>query len=201
MINGIGTGSVKRSNYPGGSTRLNMKIPAVPNMCTKGQCKLSEKELVKKITELARRDAAAGTNSQYAESFHGVRQGSSEWRKLRDDFISFSSPDRMGIIKNTLSSLAGKVNSMHLKGDGRFDLFNILFKNNKKFGADVGGNFIAFRDEQGNEIARYSEPNGWSSWPTPAESARNTAFYDLWKQALADAQEELEPEAKGEYTV
>lgn len=194
MINSIGT---KRSQSPVRSTTL--KIPPVPNMRTKGQCKLSEKDLVKKITQLARRDAASGKDSQHdGKTFHGVRQGTEEWRKLREDFVSLSSPDRMGIVKNTLSNLAGTVKSMQSKGNGRFDLLNIILNNHKKFGADVGGNFVRFRDEQGNVIAEYSEPNGWNLRSTPAESARLTLFYDLWKQALADAQEELELEAKGE---
>lgn len=199
MINGIGSGSINRSYYSNGATKV--KIPAAPNMRTKGQCKLSEKELVEKITELAHRDAAAGKNSQYAESFHGIRQGSAEWRKLKDDFVSLDSPDRRGIIQNTLSHLAGRVNSMQLKGDGRFDLFKILFNNCKKFGPDVSVNFVSFRDEQGNEIAHYSEANGWQLLPTPAEGVRNNAFNALWKQALADAQAELKQTANGEIIV
>ena len=194
MINRIGTGSGMRKCYPSFNA-------GIPNMRTKGQCKLSEKELVNKIQELARKDAAAGKNSQYAESFYGVRQGSAEWRKLKDDFVSLASPNRMGIIQNTLSNLAGKVNSTQSNGDGRFDLFKILFNNNKKLGPDVGGNFVIFRDEQGNEIARYSEPNGWSYPYTPAEDARLDEFNALWKQALADAQAELKQDAGREWIV
>lgn len=182
MLNGIGSGSINSSYYSNGITKV--KIPTAPNMRTKGQCKLNEKELVEKIKELARRDAASGKNSQYAETFHGVRQGSAEWRKLKDDFVSSASPNRREIIQNTLSNLAGKVNSIQLKGDGRFDLFKILFNNCKKFGADVNVNFVSFRDEQGNEIAYYSEANGWQLLPAPAESVRNNAFNALWKQAL-----------------
>lgn len=90
---------------------------------------------------------------------------------------------------------------MQLKGDGRFDLFKILFKHCKKFGSDVNVNFVSFRDEQGNEIAHYSEANGWQLLPTPAESVRNNAFNALLKQALADAQAELEQAANGEIIV
>lgn len=194
MINRIGTGS---RNYGRSSS---FKIPPVPNMCTKGQCKLSEKDLVKKIVKLAQRDAAAGKDSQHGVNVHGIRMGTPEWKKLRSDYISLSSPNRMELIQNKLAVLANKASSIHSKEDGRFDLFKMLFKSRKKIDPDVGGNFVVFRDEQGNEIARYSEPNGWSMRSTPAESARNTAFYDLWKQALADAQEELESEAKGEFS-
>lgn len=58
MLNGIGSGSINSSYYSNGITKV--KIPTAPNMRTKGQCKLSEKELVEKIKELARRDAASG---------------------------------------------------------------------------------------------------------------------------------------------
>lgn len=166
MINGIRTGSGMRLCNPGG--KVNVKIP---NMRTKGQCKLSEKELINKIQELARKDAAAGKNSRYAESFHGVRQPSAEWQKLKDDFVSFASPNRKGIIRNTLSGLTGNVT------------------------------FMSFRDGQGHEIAHYSKANGWQVLPTPAEGARNNAFFDLWNQALADAQAELKQDAGREWIV
>lgn len=191
----------KRSYYPIGSAGLNVKMPSVPNLRTRGQCKLSEKELVKKIKDLALRDAAAGENSQYARSFHGVRFGSAEWIKLREDFISFGSPNRMGIVKKTMSSLANKAKSLQPKGDGRLSFFDIIFKNSKKFGSDVKGNFISFKDEQGNEIARYSDVNGWSVMPTPSESARSAEFTELWKQALADAQAELGQDGEMSFTV
>ena len=192
MVYGIGTGLINRSNYSLRGTNRNIKMPTLPNMRTRGQCRLSEKELVSKITELARKDAAAGTDSQHAVNFQGVRFGSAEWQKLRDDYVSSVSPDRAGIIKNTLSGFAGKIQSLNLTGINRdVSILDIIFNNNKKFGADVGGNFVIFRDEQGNEIARYSEPNGWSFRSTSAEDARLDEFDALWKQALADAQEKL----------
>lgn len=189
MVYGIGAGSINRSNYYSRGTNCNIKMPALPYMRTKGQCNLSEKELIGKITELARRDAAAGTDSQHAVNFQGVRFGSAEWQKLRDDYASSVSPDRAGIIKKTLSGFAGKIQSLKLIGTNKgVSIFDVIFNNNKKFGTDVGGNFVIFRDEQGNEIARYSEPNGWSFRSTPAEDARLDEFDALWKQALADAQ-------------
>lgn len=192
MVYGIGTGSKNYSYYSGRGANRNVKMPTLPSMRTRGQCKLSEKELLSKIRELARKDAAEGTDSQHAESFQGVRYGSAEWQKLRDDYVSFASPDRVGIIKNTLSGFAGKIQSMTLTGkNSDVGFFDIIFNNCKKFGPDVGGNFVIFRDEQGNEIARYSEPNGWSFRYTPAEDARLDEFNALWKQALTDAQTEL----------
>ncbi len=199
MINGIGKSKITSASNRGGGTRIRM--PNVPKMLTKGQCKLSEKELAEKIVKLAKADAAAGKDSRHGESVKGfsARVGTAEWRKLRDDFISLASPDRMGMVKNSLSGLAGKANSMQLKGNGSCDFFKILFDYSKRFGSDVGANFVNFRDENGELIARYTEPNGWSTWPTRAESARNAAFDQLWDQALADAQYEMEQEKEGSF--
>ena len=193
MINRIGTGPRSHGRSTG------FKIPPVPQMCTKGQSKLSEKDLVKRIVKLAQRDAAEGKDSQHGVNYHGIRIGTQEWKKLRSDYISLASPDRMGLIKNKLAVLTNKASAIHSKEDGRFDLFKMLFKSRKKLDPDVGGNFVVFRDEQGNEIARYSEPNGWSMTLTPAENARSSAFHDIWKQALADAQEELALEEEGKF--
>lgn len=63
---------------------------------------------------------------------------------------------------------------------------------------DVNPDTIIFRDEQGREVASCSRQAGWIFHTTPAEIARSNAFNDLWKQALADAQEELEQELSGD---
>lgn len=185
MINGIGGSYINAAYYKYSRISSNIKIPTVPQMCAKGRCKSSEKELTEKIVELAKSDAASGKDSRHGETVKGftARIGTAEWRMLRDDFISFASPDRMGIVKNTLFDLANKANSMHLKCDKGFDLLKALFANSKKFGPNVDANFIEFKDEYGKVIARYSEPNGWSVWSTDAECARNAAFDELWNQA------------------
>lgn len=192
MINNIS----RSYNTYGTSSYAN---PLASDMSTKGQCRLSEKELVTKIKELAYRDAAAGKNSQYAVKFHGVGFGSPEWRKLRADYISFASPDRAGIIQKKLSELSGGTASISPNGRNRFEAFAILFGKNLKnhrHDPDVGANYISFKDEQGREIAHYCTLSGWHFFDTPAESARRSEFYDLWNQALAEAQEELGAEKK-----
>lgn len=191
MINGIGKSYINSTYYPGRGVGINIKIPTVPQMRTKGQCKINENELVKKIVKLAQSDAAAGKDSQHGDKINGIREGTAEWKKLRDDYISFSSPDRMSIINNTLSNFAGQMKSLNLTSKNKeLSIFDVLFNNSRKFGSDVEINLVKFKDEFGNEIAQYS-PNGWHQIPTPAESARTTAFYELWNQALADAQAEL----------
>lgn len=47
MIKNIGSGSINSSHYSNGITKL--KISPFSNVRTKGQCKISEKELIKKL--------------------------------------------------------------------------------------------------------------------------------------------------------
>ena len=171
--------------------------PMAMDMSTKGQCKVSEEEMVRRIRDLAYRDAAAGRDSQYAVKFHGVGTGTPEWRKLRADYISFASPDRAGIIQKKLSQLTGGAANLRLQSNSRFEAFAILFANGTKSARkihdpDVGGNYIKFRDGLGNEVAEYCTLHGWTYSSTPEESARRSEFYDMWKQFLTEAQEELE---------
>ena len=198
MINYIG---MARQTYNArGSGYTN---PLADDMSTKGQCRMSEDRLIAKIKELAYRDAAAGKNSQEAVKFHGVGFGSPEWRKLRADYISFASPDREGIIKKKLAQLSGNSRSVSLNKNGHIEALEILFKKDRKSAhrradPDVGGNYISFKDQNGREIAHYCTLNGWSFFDTPAESARRSEFYDLWKEALAEAQESLGAETAGD---
>ena len=158
------------------------------SMCTRGRCKLSEKELVAKIRDLARRDAAAGKNSLLDDCHIG-----SEWNNLQMDFISFVSPDRAGIIQKKLAQLTGTGTTSRVKG---FDVFNILNRKGRRHDPDVSGNRISFKDERGREVACYATTVGWYFTDTDAERTRSYAFLDLWNQALADAQKELEAEVE-----
>ena len=195
MVNNISRAN--RSYYTGGSSSYTN--PLADDMSTKGQCRTSEEKLVAKIKELAYRDAAAGKDSAHSVYFHGLKRATAEWRQLRADYISFASPDRAGIIQKKLAQLTGKSFSMGLKSNSRLEAFAILFGNNRSSNSrsnrihdpDVGANYISFRDEHGREIAHYCTLSGWHFFDTPAESARRDEFYDLWNQALAEAQEAL----------
>ena len=189
MINSISRSN--RSYYTGGSSSFTN--PLADDMSTKGQCRTSEERLVAKIKELAYRDAAAGKDSAHSVNFHGIKRATAEWRQLRADYISFASPDRAGIIQKKLAQLTGNA-SLSFKGTDRCEAIKILFKNltkSRKHDPDVGGNYISFKDENGREIAHYCTLSGWHYFDTPAESARRSEFYDLWNQALAEAQEAL----------
>ena len=185
MVNNV---SSRYTNFFG----KNAKIPKSTVMWTKGQCKLSEKELITKIVDLAHRDAAAGKNSLLDDAKIG-----SEWNMLFHNYISLSSPDRAGIIQKKLGQLMGQGTTSRVKG---FDLFCALSRKGRRRDPDVNSDNIIFRDDQGREVAVYSKNAGWLVHTTPGESARTREFIELWNQALADAQKELESEGEAGIT-
>lgn len=175
MVNNVSHS--KYTNY----LRKSVQLPGLANMCTRGQCKLSEEEVIKKIKDLAYRDAAAGRNSLREDFKIG-----SELNKLYKDFVSFVAPDRAGAIQKKLGQLMGGSNSSRVKG---FDLLCLL--NNRRarrYDPDIGGNFISFKDELGREVAHFGTTCGWSFPLTSAEIARHGEFLDLWNGALFEAQ-------------
>lgn len=189
MVNNIYSNLAAKSAY----SNNNSKIPAVPDLLTSGQSGSGDSKFEEKIMDLARKDAAAGKNSKFTESGKGMsfKVGTDEWHKLRNDYISTVSPDRKGIITNTLSNLANRMSSMQIKFN-RANFFQVLFKNSGLFGSnDIGSNFIRFRDASGNEIAFYSEYQGWVTIETPAEQSRRQDFNVLWDEAISKAQREI----------
>jgi hypothetical protein len=196
MINNIS--SVRAANQS--QIARNNSLSYIPDtMLTKGRSNLSDAEFDKKIMDLARRDVAAGTNSKFIESGRGTsrRSGSDEWRKLQDDYMSSVSPNRKGIVNNTLSKLAERMGSIGI-GFNSFNFFQALFKNSQLFGnfgdfgnGRVGATFVEFKDNNGNLIASFSEKRGWITYTTPAEDGRRQDFLAKWDEALARATAEL----------
>lgn len=184
MVNNVG-----HSKYVN-DLRKSVKLPGLANMRTKGQCKLSEEEVVKKIQNLARRDAAAGRDSLRDDFKIG-----SELNKLYNDFVSFVSPDRAGAIQKKLAQLTCQSSSSSkVKG---YDLLCML--NNRrlrKHDPDIGGNYISFKDEFGREVAHFGTTCGWVFPLTKAEIARHGEFLDIWNQALNFGQYEFDQEAE-----
>ena len=173
--------SANRNNLRG------FTVPSLPwHMSTSGQSNLSDEEFDEKIMDLARRSFAA-----QEDFFSSQAEGNTEFNRLRRDFVSVASPDRVGIINNTITSLADKVRSliMCIRPNHSLNLFEILFQNSHLFGSDdIGGNFIRFRDSGGNEIASFSNNGvGWMSAPTDAESSRSHDFNARWRDAFARA--------------
>lgn len=183
MINSINSSSIVQSSYLASN---NSKIPVVPDDFL-SKSNLSSSQLEQKIMELARRDVAAGKNSGFGGKYGS---GTDEWQKLRNDYISVASPDRKGIISNSLSSFASKMSSAGIQYN-RMNFFQMLFQNNW-LSKDIHGNFIDFRDASGNRVASFSEHDGWMAIATPAELARIQEFRAVWDKAIAAANKEIE---------
>ena len=186
MISNIGASPMTNSF----ASRIDMRgftLPAFPSLIpTRGQSNLSDEEFDEKIMDLARRSFAA-----QEDFFFSHTSGNSELNYLRRDFVSVVSPDRVGIINNTLASLADKISSliMRLRPNRSMNLLEILFQNSHLFGSEnIGGNFIRFTDSSGNEIASFSSNGiGWSSVPTDAENSRHHNFNARWRAAFKRA--------------
>ena len=152
-------------------TKPNFGVGGMP---TKGASNMSDAELRTAFEELAKRDFAAGKN--LSQAYHG-----SEHQDLMRLVASAASPDRRGIISNTLKSN--------------------LFLNNR----DIGKNFINFRDSGGNMIAMYSElppflggGMGFMAVNTPAETARYVKFREIYNDAFAQAKRDIGSAAHNE---
>ena len=150
---------------------------------TKGQSKLSEQGIKDKLLDMARREIASGVFSG-----NNYRSNSAEWLKLEKDYMSFASPDRKGIINNTLSGLAQNLRMMMPRLSLSNNLLGLLMQHNRLFRSrDIGNNFINFRDASGNLVGNYSQqPNG--SWGfnnilTNAELSRSHEFMQMWYDA------------------
>lgn len=184
MINSISSSSPTQSTPFSSYTNNNSKVPDIPDdILTKSN--LSNSQLEQRIMELARRDAAAGKNSKFSGK---IGNGSDEWQRLMNDYISVASPDRKGIISNSLSNFASKMSSAGIKYN-RMNFFQMLFQNNW-LSSDIHGNFVDFRDSSGNVAARFSEHQGWMTIATPAEISRMQEFTMVWDKALSTAEAE-----------
>ena len=158
-------------------------------MPTKSAPIMSDVEFKAKIEEMARKDAFAGKEIE-------ARNSSAEYHDLLRNYISVDSPDRKGIVDNTLSNLAGKLRVMAPRLNFTYDLMSLLMGHSVMFNSrDIGTNFINFRDANGNITAMYSERPfgggmGWTHCPTDAENAREREFANIYYDAFFEAQSE-----------
>ena len=152
--------------------------------------KLSDEQYAEKIMAMARRDAEAGKNSKFERNRKTGR--GAEWSSLKTEYTYAKSPNRWNIINNSLSGMASKL-GVGFSAFSGFSLFDIIFKNHKAFGsADVGSNFVNFRDSAGNLVATFSNDTGWGIFPTDAENARRQDFLQMWDKAIGIANREVE---------
>jgi len=188
MLNSINATSMPRTSQTNRNMLGGMQLPTIPNhVITSGQSNLNDEQFKAKIEELAKREFAAGRNPRFTAGT-GERN---EWRQLWDDFVSVASPDRTGIINNTLSGLANKLSQMMPRVNLRLDLLTLLMGNSRLFNSkDIGGNFMNFRDASGNLIAGISNGD-WHINTTPAEEERLQKFLNLWDETFQRVGEEF----------
>jgi hypothetical protein len=169
-------------------------------MPTKGASNMSDDELRAAFEDLAKRHVAAGKN--LSQAYH-----SPEHQNLMRKATSAASPDRAGIINNTLSGLAGRLQRMMpMLNMNRFCLLQGLMGNSNLFNTrSIGNNFIHFNDSGGNIIAMFSElPSGgmgWSFVPTEAETARMVEFRRIYNDAFDRARTEPQTIKHNELTM
>ena len=175
MISGIGAGaplvSVNGSRNVLDVGRLNL-----PENVTRPRSNLSDSEFEERVEDLVRKYLDAGIPFEHVWSSR-----TPEWFRLRDEFISVASPDRMGIITGKLNSLA-----FAFPGLNRFSLtfLDALMQNQRSFvGYDVGSNMINFRDGSGNIVAMFTSDRGWlTDFHTEAEVMRIRGFEEMWRE-------------------
>lgn len=178
-------------------TKLNFEVGGMP---TKGASSMSDAELRTAFEELAKSDFAAGKN--LSQAYHG-----SEHQELMRLAASATSPDRRGIISNTLSDLSGKIERMMpALNTKRYCLLNTLMqRSNLLNNKNIGNNFIHFTNSSGNMIAMYSElppflggGMGFMAVNTPEETARYVKFREIYNDAFAQAKKDLGSAAHNE---
>jgi len=170
---------------------------------TKTQPTRSDEEILKDISELAKRHAEKGT-------FHN---SDNEYLDLIKEYVSSVSPDRENILKNSLNEIFSKANSAEkpLSETKKEYSQNILkqtliameqMKNKNgvasklwKDGEISGANYnvgwmegnnlkhASFSDGNGECIAEYSQ-NGWALYNTKAEAERGREILAVYNEAF-----------------
>ncbi len=166
----------------------NFNIPELPDsMPTKGQASLSDSQIKDKIMEMERRDVARGINHATDST-----RNTSEWLKLKQEYVSSVSPDRKGIINSMLAGYAKKFSMMMPNYNRKLNFLELLMQNSRLFGSkDVGNNFLNFRDASGNIIAMWQNDTGWTEVLTDAELSREHEFMQMTADARDRAAQEF----------
>lgn len=138
------------------------------NFCTKTPPKMSDDQCKDAVVKQAQKDAVTGKFGVECPGF----------KSLMKSYVSVVSPDRKGIISNALTSL-GKMNKFP-KAEA-VSLLDILF-GKRIMSDDYGLSYAEFKDSSGEIVATLS--NGtWHAMSTPAEDARTSEFYGIYREA------------------
>lgn len=145
------------------------------NFYTKTSPKMSDEKFREIIVKQAQKDATTGKFGVECPGF----------KSLMKSFVSVASPDRKGIITNALTSL-GKMNKLP-KAEA-ISLLDILL-GKRIISADHELSYADFKDSSGEIVATFS--NGtWHAMGTPAEDARASEFYGIYRDAWNAAKSE-----------
>jgi len=205
---GAKIGTIKMPNFKENNEGFTKTVPT-----------RSDEEILKDITELAKRHAEKGT-------FHNM---DNEYLDLMKEYISSVSPDRENILKNSLNEIFSKANSAEKTSPEKKkeDSLGILkqtlvameqmknkngtvgklWKDGEISGANYNVGWMEGNDlknasfgDNGETIAAYDHKNGWSIFDTKAEAARrdeitavyNEAFHSVYNATQASHPKHLE---------
>lgn len=104
-----------------------------------------------------------------------------------DSYVSVVSPDRKGIIDNALATLSS-INQSPIPQPKAISLLDILL-GKRMISTDNEISYAEFKDSSGEVVATFS--NGtWHAMGTPAEDARTSEFYGIYREAWNAARSE-----------
>jgi hypothetical protein len=176
--------SVTSVGHSQGTNRTEQRRVNLPSfMLSTTEPKMSDEEFEQKIIALAKRDQAAG-------KFHNR---DSEYKSLRNSFISVASPDREGMINKALPTILSKIREYANKTQyASYDemIMHLLFGiDPPSSDLNMGQNVTLFelKDANGNLLARLST-SGWHQIHTLAESARDFEFNAIYRKAWRTAE-------------
>ncbi|MBE6051386.1 MAG: hypothetical protein E7214_12250 [Clostridium sp.] len=165
--------------------RDTLKTPNWSIIPTKGMQVPSDKELVEKIKNLAKREAVAKTNKEF-EVIEAER------KKLNAQFLSKVSPDRKSLYKDAekeINKMKTKNNNKKVKPLADINLLEILMRDKNEIALKSGGTFEAKYNSKGgydydikadNKVVLGSINGNWTYSLTPAEEVRQDEFNKIY---------------------
>ena len=162
-----------------------LNVPNWSVIPTKNMQVPSDKELISKIKELAKKEAVAKTSKDY-EAIETER------KKLNAQFLSKVSPDRKALYKDAekeINNMGSKNNNKKVKPLGELNLLEILMRDKKEIKLKSGGTFDAKYNSKGgydydlkvNNMVVLGSINGnWTYSLTPSEQVRQDEFNKIY---------------------
>lgn len=151
-------------------SRKRISSVLVPDFFTKKAPKMGDEKFKEVIIQQAQKDAPTGKFGVECPGF----------KNLMDSYVSVVSPDRKGIIDNALATL-NSINQSPIPLPKSISLLDILC-GKRIMSTDNEISYAEFKDSSGEIVATFS--NGtWHAMGTPAEDARTSEFYGIYREA------------------